>query len=253
MDPLDAKHLMIGGRDIRETTIGPSTASSTWKTVYDLGTQKHRGDAAAVAAADDPANRLSAVDLQGKSAYVGFCGWCDVITQGTPFMNGIATNVGGSKPPSPGTSDGWHIAKAKGLPNRFITGIEIDPKNPKTIYVTLAGYSSRRWAAPGAVGEKPINVGKGHVFVSKNAGKSFKNISGNLPNTPANYVIRRGKQLIAATDIGVFISKSLKGKKWARLGKGLPTAPVVSLQLKPGNPRIMIVASYGRGVYQYNF
>jgi photosystem II stability/assembly factor-like uncharacterized protein len=253
MDPLDAKHLMIGGRDIRETTLGAGTASSTWKTVYDLGTQKHRGDASAVAADDDPANRLSAVDLQGKSAYIGFCGWCDVITQGTPFKNGIATNVGGSKPPSPGTSDGWHIAKAKGLPNRFITGVEIDPKNPKTIYVTLAGYSSRRWAPPGAVGEKALNVGRGHVFKSTNAGKSFKNISGNLPNTPGNYVIRRGKQLIAATDIGVFISKSLKGKKWARLGKGLPTAPAVSLQLKPGNPKILIVASYGRGVYQYKF
>jgi hypothetical protein len=27
----------------------------------------------------------------------------------------------------------------------------------------------------------------------------------------------------------------------------------VSLQLKPGNPKIMIVASYGRGVWQYKF
>lgn len=253
MDPLDAKHLMSGGRDIVETTVGAATSSTTWKRPFDLGTQKHPGDAGAAAADDDPANRLSAVDLYGKNAYVGFCGWCDVITQGTPFKNGIATNVGGSKPPSPGTSDGWHIAKAKGLPNRFITGIEIDPRKPKTIYVTLAGYSSRRWAAPGAVGEKPLNVGKGHVFKSTNAGKSFKNISANLPNVPANYVIRRGKQLIVATDIGVFISKSLSGKRWAKLGKGLPTAPAVSLQLKPGSPKVLITATFGRGVYQYKF
>ncbi len=139
------------------------------------------------------------------------------------------------------------------MPNRFITGIEIDPKKPKTIYLTLAGYSSRRWAAPGAVGEKPLNVGKGHVFKSTNAGKSFKNISGNLPNTPANYVIRRSNQLVVATDIGVFISKNLNGKTWTRLGKGLPTAPVLTLQLKPGNPKIMIAATFGRGVYQYTF
>jgi hypothetical protein len=253
MDPKDPKHLIIGGRDVKVTVTGEQTTSETWRTVYDLGTQKNPGVADAVATADDPDNRLSAVDLHGKNAYVGYCGWCDVITQGVPFENGVATNVAGGKAPVKGGPEGWHIAKAKGLPNRFITSIEIDPKKPKTIYLTLAGYSSRRWAAPGAAGEKAANVGKGHVFKSTNAGKSFKNISGNLPNTPANYVIRRGKQLIAATDIGVFISKNLKGKKWARLGKGLPTAPVVSLQLKPGNPKIMVVASYGRGVYEYRF
>lgn len=253
MDPLDPDHLIIGGRDIAVTVQGEQTSSSTWRRVYDLGTQKNPGQADAVAADDDPDNRLSAVDLHGKSAYVGFCGWCDVITQGTPFNNGLATNVAGDKAPVKGGPEGWHIAKAKGLPNRFITSIEIDPKKPKTIYLTLAGYSGRRWAPPGVVGEKPINVGKGHVFKSTNAGKSFKNITGNLPNSPANYVIRRGKQLIVATDIGVFISKNLKGKKWAKLGKGLPTAPVLTLQLKPGNPNIMVVATFGRGVYEYRF
>jgi len=25
------------------------------------------------------------------STYVGFCGYCDTVTQGTPFQNGIAT------------------------------------------------------------------------------------------------------------------------------------------------------------------
>ncbi|HEY7874599.1 MAG TPA: hypothetical protein VIG64_05700, partial [Actinomycetota bacterium] len=253
MDPLDSDHLIVGGRDIAVTVTGETTSTGTWRRVYDLGTQKNPGVADAVAAADDPDNRLSAVDLHGKSAYVGFCGWCDVITQGTPFKNGVATNVGGSKPPVKGGPEGWHIAKAKGLPNRFITSIEIDPKKPKTIYLTLAGYSSRRWAAPGAVGEKALNVGKGHVFKSTNAGASFKSVSGNLPNTPANYVIRRGKHLIVGNDLGVYISKNLKGNKWAKLGKGLPAAPVVSLQLKPGNPNIMIVASYGRGVWEYRF
>jgi len=38
-----------------------------------------------------------------------------------PFANGLATNVGGDKPGVPLKSDGWHIAKAKGLPSRFIT------------------------------------------------------------------------------------------------------------------------------------
>ncbi|MDX6656451.1 MAG: hypothetical protein QOH62_1244, partial [Solirubrobacteraceae bacterium] len=64
MDAADANHLMIGGRDLEETTKGVDTSSSTWTQVYDLGTQKHPGDASATAAADDPANQLSAVDVR---------------------------------------------------------------------------------------------------------------------------------------------------------------------------------------------
>jgi hypothetical protein len=265
MDPKDPNHLMVGGRNIRETTFGPSTTSpggtdddgngNDWRNVYNLGTRKHPGDAAATAdpASHDPNNRLSAVDLQGKSAYVGFCGYCDVITEGSPFKNGFATNVAGGKAPKPLTSDGWHIAKAKGLPNRFITGVEIDPANPKTVYVTLGGYAARRWGAPGVEGEKATNLGKGHVYKSTNAGKSFVNISANLPNAPADAIIKRGKQLIVGTDIGAFISKNTKGTKWALLGKNLPAAPVYSLQLKPGNPNLLVVATFGRGVYTYRF
>ena len=39
-----------------------------------------------------------------RAAYVGFCGYCDTITQGTPFANGIATNVGGDKPGKAGAA-----------------------------------------------------------------------------------------------------------------------------------------------------
>jgi hypothetical protein len=253
MDPKNANHLMVGGRDIVETLAGSATTSGSWSKVYDLGTRKHPGDASAETSAGDPHNRLSAVDLSGKAAYVGFCGYCDVVTEGAPFRNGLATNIGGSQPPQSLTGNGWHIAKAKGLPNRFITAAEIDPKNPKVVYLVLGGYANRRWGAPGVEGEKVTRLGKGHVYKSTNAGKSFKNISGNLPNTPADSIIKRGKQLIVGTDIGAFISNDLKGTRWTSLGKGLPSVPVFSLQVQPGHPKVMIAATFGRGVYRYKF
>ncbi len=64
MDANDANHLMIGGRDVEETTKGVDTSSDTWTKVYDLGTQKHPGDASATSADDDPDNQLSAVDVK---------------------------------------------------------------------------------------------------------------------------------------------------------------------------------------------
>ncbi|MCW2989737.1 MAG: hypothetical protein JWM73_331, partial [Solirubrobacterales bacterium] len=388
MDRNDAQHLMIGGRDIEETTNG-----GTWTKVYDLGTQKHRGDAAASSAADDPDNQLSAVDVLGappvkdartgpptkdiaytggattipgpgnditgqdvpgafedhpfsigandgdsamniavswatpgadwdtylfrkaadgtltkvgqgagsanpetislshpdsgdyvlrvynytaagtydakitfvggeaagsggndypSSAYVGYCGFCDVITQGLPFANGVATNVGGAKPGKVNSPDGWHIATAKGLPSRYITSIRMDPANPKTVFVTLGGYG-RRWAQPGALGDDTSKVGTGHVFRSDDAGESFRDVSANLPDVPANWSVLRDGHLVVATDLGVFESASTDGGEYSRLGSGLPTSPVFTVRFKPGDPDCLVASSFGRGAYTYRF
>jgi hypothetical protein len=37
------------------------------------------------------------------------------------------------------------------------------------------------------------------------------------------------------------------------LGKGLPAAPVTSMQLAPWDPNLLTVASFGRGAYTYRF
>jgi photosystem II stability/assembly factor-like uncharacterized protein len=402
MDANDPKHLVIGGRDVEETTAGSDTTSDTWKTVFDLGTREHPGDPDESPSGDDAANQLSAVDTKsfpvpsnaptgphtpdvaytggqdtapggqedplgsgifppgtyedhpitlapdagnasmrvriqwasdandwdlylyrkesdgsltevdssaegGQSTpittggptdfeqvtvqnpaagdyvvrvvnftaqgtfdakitfeqrtsatepatgtYIGFCGFCDTITQGTPFGNGIATNVGGDKPGKAGTGDGWHIAKAAGLPRRLITSVRMDPTDTRTIYVTLAGYA-RRWAAPGAVSEDVSGVGTGHVFKSTDAGESFKDVSGNLPDVPADWTALRDGQLIVGTDVGVFVSCDTTGGAYSRLGRGLPNVPVSSLRFKPGDPDLLFVATFGRGAYTYRF
>src|SRR4051794_32043694 len=165
MDPKKAEHIVAAGRDIAETTSGPETttckpddpscvASDTdWKYVYNLGTMKHPGDPDAQASSDparedgtnaaDAPNHASAAAIHGANIYVGYCGDCDPVKRHRVFHNGFATNVGGDKPPKIGTSDGWHIAKAKGLPNRITTGVTPDPKDPKTVYVTLGASASR--------------------------------------------------------------------------------------------------------------
>src|SRR5205807_592104 len=84
-------------------------------------------------------------------AYAAYCGFCDLATQRPPFQNGIATNVGGTLTPEKLTSNGWHIAQHNGLPNRVISSIRMDPADPRTVYVRLAGYG-RKWIPPGATG-----------------------------------------------------------------------------------------------------
>jgi hypothetical protein len=259
MDVTAARHLVTGGREVMETLDARSSGGG-WTTVFDLGTQQHPGSATAGRGAlgalpvvGDPLaseinNQVSAVDTRGDATYVGFCGYCDIVTGGTPFNSGIATNVGGNKAPRKGTSNGWHIAPAKGLPKRYINSVRIDPANPRTVYVTLAGYG-RRWIPPGSLGDDISKVGRGHVFKSTDAGRTFKDISGNLPDIGADDALVFNGALVVATDLGVYIGDT-KGKHYQVLGKGLPAAPVFRINRSPRNPRELVAASYGRGAYR---
>ena len=253
MDPVNSKHLVTAGRQVVETLSGAGTSANDWAEVYNLGTHNHPGDAEAEATPDfgeDPALRMTAIDAFDANIYVGHCGPCDMLNAAAPFINGIATNVGGNKPPRIGEPDGWHMAKAKGLPNRYITGIAIDPKNPRTVYVTLGGYS-RRWTPPGLLGQAE-RIGTGHVFVSRDAGNTFKNISANLPDVRHTWVEVRGDDLLVATDVGVFVKKKA-GRTWSILGNGLPAVPVHTVEVSPRDLNLVIAATHGRGVYAYRF
>ena len=269
MDPTDPNHLITAGRQVVETTFGPDTdqtepilgecIENCWDKVFDLGTQENPGVAPGpdygTPLADDqsPQNSMSAIDLQGDAAYVGYCGVCDVLNKWQlGFKNGIATNVGGDKAPKRMEPDGWHIAKAEGLPNRYITSIAIDPANTKTIYVTLGGYNNREWVPPGSYLDQNKDLGTGHVFKSTDAGETFTDISGNLPNTSHSWVELHGKQLMVGTDIGAFLSSDTNGTTWAA-PPGLPAVPVTTIRNHPGDPRKVVVATFGRGVYSYTF
>jgi hypothetical protein len=276
LDATNSKHLVIGGREIAETLKGSATSGPTnfekpdinatgtpsgdsdWTKVFDLGTAQHPGSPTAgkisanLGQADptttEVPNSMSAVDTRGDATYVAYCGFCDIVTQGTPFQSGIATNVGGSKAPKAGTTNGWHIAAAKGLPERYVNSVRVDPANPRTVYVTLGGYG-RRWIPPGSLGDDVSKVGKGHLYKSTDAGATFRDISGNLPDIGADDAFPFNGSLVVATDLGTYVG-GLNGGTFRVLGKGLPSAPVFRLNRSPRNPRELVAASYGRGVYR---
>ena len=110
MDPLDAKHLLTAGNEVVVRLGGPD---GDWQQVYDLGTAGSPGTTTAPTPTD-PMNRMTAVDLNGASAYVGFCGTCDTLNATVPFKSGLATNVGGALPAEKGSADGWHVGEGRG-------------------------------------------------------------------------------------------------------------------------------------------
>lgn len=238
MDPTDANHLMTAGKEVVELTGGPT---SSWVQVFDLG----------INATNKQNNVMSSLDVVGDSAYVGYCGVCDLLNRTQfGFFNGLATNVGGGKPGKRGTSDGWHVASAKGLPNRYITAIAIDPATPTTVYVTLGGYANRQWVPPGSYLDQNPNIGSGHVFKSIDAGEHFTDITGALPDTNVTAIKLRRGQLYVGTDIGAFVSSDTSGSAWAPLGTQLPNVPIGQFQFMPNDDKQLYVATYGRGIYK---
>jgi len=202
----------------------------------------------------------SAVGVRGANVYVGYCGYCDTVTGGTPFKSGIATNVGANQPPQIGSPNSWHVASAfcgncqtssGHLPQRYITSIQIDPSDPNIVYVTMGGYG-RRWVAPGSLGET-TDLGVGHIFKSTDHGEHFMDISGNLPDAPADWTLVHAGDLVVSTDVGVFIDPGTNGGTWNALGSGLPKAPVFTIRLSPSNPNVLLASTYGRGNWTFTF
>ena len=293
MDPLDAKHYLTGGREVKERIDGYSASpdcipppshpedpfclnynDADWRQIWNLGTSKQPGQANAVSSPGDGNNSSSAVDVSGANMYVGFCAQCDTFLEGVPFTNGIATNVGGAADPVKGSTSfynssayevSWHLAAMNcsnckntdnspmnRLPQRYISSIRMDPNDVNTIYVTLGGYH-RVWVPPLAFGESNPYVGQGHVFKSTDHGENFTDVSADLPNTPALWSVIHNGQLVVSTDIGVFISSNTDGGPYSVLGSQLPAAPVNTVRVSPGNPDLLIAATWGRGVYSYCF
>lgn len=241
MDPLDSKHLIIAGRAIAETLNAPDGAD--WKVVFDMGTNPANG----------VARVQTALDLQGDAAYVAACGNCNrSVRVDLGFQRWLATNVGGAQPPAKGTTQGWHFASANGLPQRYVTGVEIDAGDTDTVYVTLGGYGGAQYLPPGRYLDPNTQIGTGNVFKSTDAGETFVDISGDLPDLPALWITQLGTQLLVGTDIGAFISTDLAGTQWSPLGATLPAAPVSSLHLHPGNPDLILASTFGRGIWCYS-
>ena len=76
------------------------------------------------------------------------------------------------------------------------------------MYALYSGYS-RRWIKKG---------GTGQVFESYNGGHKWANITGNLPDAPADDLVVVSGKLVVATDVGVFITSKKDPGSYSRYG-----------------------------------
>jgi hypothetical protein len=218
-DPRDATVWIAGGRHVWLNTEGYRIRSGDdWINLVDLGA----------------GHTATAVAESGGTVYAGWCGPCN--NQG--FTRGIAVGH------TDGT--GWHqlTLPADGtLPNRYVSGFDVDPADPGHVVVAINGFSRRWTEGPGA--------GIGHVFESWNGGASWFDISANLPDIPADSVkYVTGGGLVAATDNAVFY-RAAHSRTWYVLGRGIPTTTTLQVRTDPAG-RYLYAATHGRGIWSFD-
>jgi hypothetical protein len=121
------------------------------------------------------------------------------------------------------------------LPNHYVTSITIALSNPQLLYLTYGGFGRR------------------HVFRSQDAGATWQNVTGNLPNISVNASLIHpdsNNALIVGTDIGVFYTPDVGTGTWYRFDQNLP-ASVVVMQMAYWMPtRQVYIATHGRGMWR---
>jgi photosystem II stability/assembly factor-like uncharacterized protein len=130
---------------------------------------------------------------------------------------------------------GAHVTPIKlGIkPRPWITRITIDPADADSVYVTLSGYRS--------------GDNSPYVLHSANAGKTWTDISGNLPKAPVNDLLVVGNRLYVGTDVGVFIT-TIGDQTWKSLGRGMPQQFITDLRYVPSNTTLY-ASTFGEGVW----
>lgn len=211
-DGANKNHWVAGGQYVWTWDNGFAIQSGAdWKNVFNQGA----GHATTTLASNNDV------------IWTAWCGPCN----NNGFTRGISTNAGGA----------WRqLALPADLPNRYISGIAVDPSDPsgRTAYVGFNGFSRTWTEGPGA--------GIGHIWKTSDAGATWTNVSGNFPDVPVDDIVIRAGKLIVATDLGTLISTD-GGAHWSRLGNALPLTTVMDIHVGPDGR--LYAATHGRGIW----
>ncbi len=134
----------------------------------------------------------------------------------------------------------WENVKANipGIPEKiWVSRVEASHFDEGTAYVT---FDNHRY-----------DDNKPYVFVTKDFGKTWENISSNLPEKYSVYVIKEDYEqknlLFVGTEESVYASIDA-GQSWAKMDKNLPTVAIHDLVIHPREGDL-IAGTHGRSIW----
>jgi hypothetical protein len=131
-------------------------------------------------------------------------------------------------------------ARVPGVPaGTYVSRVELSYADTNVFYVTYDNHRRGDFTP--------------YVLASRDGGKSFQSIVGNLPTGGPDFahVIREDPKndrvLYVGTDVGAYVSVD-RGGSWRKLGRDLPTVPVHDLVVHPRDGEL-VAATHGRSFW----
>jgi hypothetical protein len=127
-----------------------------------------------------------------------------------------------------------NFTQVAGMQGSYITSFCIHSTDPNKVWVSYSNYTA---------GQK--------IYYTSNGGTSWTNISGSLPNLPANVVVFQpgtSNGIYVGMDAGVFYRDDILGN-FVPYMNALPNAEVVDLDVQLGTNTIT-ASTYGRGIWR---
>jgi hypothetical protein len=118
-----------------------------------------------------------------------------------------------------------------------VPGLAVSRHAPGTAYVAFDGHRSDDYAP--------------HLFVTTDFGRTFEEITGDLPGNGSIYVVREDHRnpdlLFVGTEFGVFASLD-RGAHWVRINNNLPDVPIYDLEIHDRD-NDLIAGTHGRSIW----
>ena len=145
---------------------------------------------------------------------------------------------------APAASVTFYRIDSSSTPERFVSGIAVDPSNPNHAFLSFSGYNAYATAAGTATG---------HVFevtydpVAHTA--TWTNIDYNLGDEPVTGIALDSVtgDLFVSTDFGVDMLRS-GGSSWTPAAGSLPPVAIYGLTIN-SNARVLYAATHGQGAW----
>ncbi|WP_020568037.1 WD40/YVTN/BNR-like repeat-containing protein [Neolewinella persica] len=136
------------------------------------------------------------------------------------------------------TRDGtksWQNVTPKDMPECLVNSIDVSPHDPATAYIAATRYK--------------FNDHKPMLYVTRNYGKTWTNISKGIPDGAFTRVIREDEKkkglLFVGTESGLYVSWD-DGANWSSLQLNLPVTPITDLIVRHDD---LVIATAGRGFW----
>jgi hypothetical protein len=140
------------------------------------------------------------------------------------------------------------LASATADPQRFVSGISLDPADANHVWISYSGYNFNTPSQPGHVFSVRYNPTTGDATWTSLDGSGATA----FPDLPATDFAFDSvtRDLYASTDFGV-LRRASGTTAWVLAGDGLPMVEVAGLTIVPG-ARVLYAATHGRSAWRLN-